>query len=465
MDAQLNEKQKDKAQGSRVLHTWYAAFKNVKLYKPEHPTSRETAGKLSALFNTEVFRDKLGYSISNIDGLFTSDEIFFIEESLVHYDLLHALEEHNIATVSFGRGITEEEIIEFSNYLLRKKTPGIADPGFLTEHIKAINESKETWAKGHLRSLESKYKGSESFVRAREIYDEWLTLTPQVINKLLDEQSISLSDFSDHLDRLIDEINQNPGTLSALVTTMPITQLNVQHSIHTMILSIFIAEQLSLDANTIKTLGLGAMLHDLGRWFLPHDFTTGYALQKGDTDFIRLHSRDGASYLAGVPGLPMSVVRIALEHHIGYDGEGYPVLPGQSGANFMSQIVGLADFASWATVSEDFYHKPVAPHRLVRTLMARAGTQFDPLLVKLIIPFYGLYPAGTEVRLTTGEKALVVEPNIRNITRPEISVINADGSTQQQWLMPLSQNQNGSPYQKSIRGLIRHVKTTDEHLK
>lgn len=447
---------------SRVLHAWYAAFKNVKLYKPEHPSSHESAAKLASLMSSEIFREKMELSISNIDGLFTSDDIFFIEESLIHYDLLHGLEEHNLSNVAFHRGVQESEIIELCNYLLKKKLPGVPDAGFQSDHIKALNESKEMWAKGHLRSMESKYKGDESYVRIRELYDEWVTLGQNVIHKLLDEQSMNISDISDHLERLIDEIHQNPGTVSSVITTIPITHLNIQHSLHTMIYSIFIAEQLSLDSSTIKILSLGALLHDLGRWFLPHDFTTGYELQKGDTDFIRLHARDGASYLAGVPGLPMSVVRIALEHHIGYDSKGYPELPNQAGANFLSQIVGLADFTSWGTVSENHYHKPIAPHRLVRTLMARAGTQFDPLLVKLLLPFLGLYPAGTLVLLSTGEKGRVSEPNVRNIARPKISVQNIDGSTTDQWLMPLSNLQNGSPFQKSIRGLIGRDKSIDE---
>jgi hypothetical protein len=157
----------------------------------------------------------------------------------------------------------------------------------------------------------------------------------------------------------------------------------------------------------------------------------------------------------------MTIIRTALEHHRDFDGKGYPDLSEHGSVDFLSQIVGLADFASWATVSEAYYHKPIPPHRLVRTLISRAGTQFDPLFVKVFLPFLGLYPAGTLVRLNSGEKAIVIEPNIRNISRPRVAIQNRDGSSSPLWLVSLNKNNSGSPYQQSIRGLIGNTSNTE----
>jgi hypothetical protein len=109
-----------------------------------------------------------------------------------------------------------------------------------------------------------------------------------------------------------------------------------------------------------------------------------------------------------------------LEHHIGFDGHGYPALPKAAKPHLFSQIVGLADFISWGTVAERFYRRQEPLHRLIRAVVRRAGTQFSPLLVKLSLPLMGFFPPGTHVRLTSGAEAVVIEPDTANPSRPTV---------------------------------------------
>ena len=212
---------------------------------------------------------------------------------------------------------------------------------------------------------------------------------------------------------------------------------------------------MGLDVPTVKSLGVAALLHDIGRFLLPADFGRDYRLDAGDYDFIHLHARDGASFLAGVQGLPVIALRVALEHHIGYDGLGYPTLPEAHKPHFFSYIVGLADFVSWQTHSEAYYYKPIPMHRVIRTVIRRSGSQFHPMLVKVLVPLFGLYPHGTKVRLKSGEEALSLETNSLNLIRPHICTSSGDNNWTYKNLSSLSLGP-GSSFKDEVTKVLGH---------
>ncbi len=410
---------------SRVLRTWYATYKSVLLYSPSHPSTVQACDKLTLTLK-EVLQNKLEISIQHADGIFVIENFFFIEESLLMYDLLSALETCKVSSVVFLSGATSGEILSFLKGLL-EKSPTLTGGN----HLRVYQETQ----KSHVGSGSA--PRSLAIKRVMTLYEEWVERTGSVFSKLLDEQTLPLSDLSHALEVLIDALQQSPAGFSMTVAMKEKSNLPVEHALHTMVLSLFLGQQAGLDPGALKSLGLAALLHDTGRFLLPSDFTTGHRLAPGDADFIQLHARDGASFLANVPGLPTTAARVALEHHLGFDGLGYPQLPASHKPHFFSQIVGLADFVSWGTVSDNFYHRPAPFYRLVRSLLRRSGSQFDPLLVKLLLPFLGIYPPGTELRLSDGSAALAVEPNLRNITRPSVVVRGHDGGWSFRWLAEL----------------------------
>jgi HD-GYP domain-containing protein (c-di-GMP phosphodiesterase class II) len=258
-----------------------------------------------------------------------------------------------------------------------------------------------------------------------------------------------MAELTNPLDELIDAVMLDPGSLALLVAFEPIANLHVQHCLHTAILSLFLGRQLGFETHALKSLGVAALLHDIGRLLLPSDFTSLYKLREGDAEIIRLHCRDGAALLAGVPNLPLPIIRPALEHHMGHDGLGYPDLPVSHTPHMYSKIIALADFVSWGTVSDEYYHRPVPIHRLIRSVLRRAGSQFDPLLVKLFVPFFGLYPPGTRLRLTALGEAVSLEPNLRHLLRPLVVVKNPNGMEDCLWLAELIDPPKG-PFRASV---------------
>lgn len=435
----------------KTIRACYAAFKNTRLYSPEHPTTKESAQKFVGQLET-IFQNRFDFPLKQIDGLLVVDDYYFIEESLMLYDLLRALESRNISQVLFLPGIQAEEVVACCVYL--QKSPAgegnaATQADFSNDHIQTSStQDKEKNKKDHSTQI--------LFKLSSGLYQEWLELTDKTLTKLLEEQNVPLADLSIPLDRLIDAITQRPADFALLICSQPVKNIHLQHALNTTIQAIFLGDQMGFDPTSIKVLALGALFHDIGRCLLPSDFTTGYKLDPSDTDIIQLHARDGASFLAGVQGLPMSAVRAALEHHIGFDGLGYPSLPASQKPHIFSQIISLADFVSWATVSERTYHKPTSIHRILRSALHRSGTQFSPLLVKLLLPFFGLFPPGTLLELSTGEKAVSMVPNLSHIARPLVLVLGEDNRPTPRSLAAVADNA-AVPFPSSIKRIVgRH---------
>ena len=97
--------------------------------------------------------------------------------------------------------------------------------------------------------------------------------------------------------------------------------------------------------------------------------------------------------------------------------------------------------------------------------MRRSGTQFDPVLVKLLVPFFGLYPPGTRLRLTTAEEVVIIEPNQRNITRPSIALLTSTGAWHLHWMAKLSGTRPGEPFHASAATTVGHYKGVSAFLK
>ncbi|HYE03632.1 MAG TPA: HD domain-containing phosphohydrolase [Phycisphaerales bacterium] len=196
-------------------------------------------------------------------------------------------------------------------------------------------------------------------------------------------------------------------------------------------------------ARKIESLGLGALLHDLGMLHLPEGVLEKYLRTgKDDDPAIREHVRLGFELVRGK--VPPTAAGVVLHHHQRYDGKGYPALArlGREPAplaglriHIFARIVAVADAfdrlrhppgpAPGGPAAEV---RPTAPAvRVLRCLLdqARAGV-IDPVVFHALLAVVPAYPPGSEVRLSDGTRAVVTgfdrtdpcRPTVRPLTAP-----------------------------------------------
>jgi hypothetical protein len=196
------------------------------------------------------------------------------------------------------------------------------------------------------------------------------------------------------------------------------------HMMNVCILSLALGQAIGLRQDQVATLGLGALLHDVGKVRVPREILQhDGALSEEQWRIIQRHPVDGAALIL-LTGKEMfnPAVSIVMEHHAAYDLSGYPRLSGRPRPAVAARMVAVADCFD-AITSKRSYREPEDRRQALSILQAGAGRGFDPLVVRSFVRLLGLFPIGSLVLLSTGEVAMVVRNHDRLLSRPVVRVI------------------------------------------
>ena len=145
-----------------------------------------------------------------------------------------------------------------------------------------------------------------------------------------------------------------------------------------------------------------ALLHDIGKTRIPLDIVKKPgALDRRERKLIEAHTTLGAEILVQIEGLRPLTPVVALEHHRGVTGTGYPDL-GDAVPHFMSQIVSVADIYEAITGARS-YQDPTPPEHACLILARLAGQKLNANLVKAFVNAITFFPIGCVVRTNRDE--------------------------------------------------------------
>ncbi len=163
-----------------------------------------------------------------------------------------------------------------------------------------------------------------------------------------------------------------------------------RHTIMVTNLSILLGRAARLKEATISDLGMAAMFHDAGLYL--------QELRQGDTapDFER-HAHTGIGVLLRQRGFHASRIRrllAVLEHHRPHKGPARPSL--------FARIIHIVDDYDILTRPRPRTGPVSAPPDAIRSMAARSGEEYDPVLLQIFINAMGPFPPGSLLRLENG---------------------------------------------------------------
>jgi HD-GYP domain-containing protein (c-di-GMP phosphodiesterase class II) len=255
---------------------------------------------------------------------------------------------------------------------------------------------------------------------ARAVREETLTLAQTIFDGVGAGARIDGKIAAQVVTQLQASIARSPEANLLLMQMRRFQKDLFTHSVNVCVLALVVATAENL-GDDIATLGMAALLHDVGETRLPR------ALLRKPTNFtdaeaglLKQHPALGAALLAQTRGIDPSAQSIVLAHHERIDGSGYP--SGATDLSLYSQIVALTD--SYDDMLTGRNQNALQPTEVLRQLYLQANTRtVERDLVEKVIRSLGVYPIGSVVELNTGERGVVVATNRAAALKPVVRVI------------------------------------------
>lgn len=222
---------------------------------------------------------------------------------------------------------------------------------------------------------------------------------------------------------ITDSILRNPGTLVSLLRLREGDNYTFTHCVSVATLLVTFGRHLGMDRSQLMELGVGGMLHDLGKMRVPdHILNKPGKLTDEEFDVMKRHVDLGMELLKSTPGITPAMAQIAGEHHERFGGAGYPNgLHGFqiSATGRMAAIVDVYD----AITSNRIYHRGMEPAVALQKIFEWSEHHFDPELAQQFIQAVGIYPVGSLVMLESRRLAVVVDQGGGGLLYPVVRVV------------------------------------------
>ncbi|WP_168120628.1 HD domain-containing phosphohydrolase [Paenibacillus sp. HB172176] len=202
-----------------------------------------------------------------------------------------------------------------------------------------------------------------------------------------------------------------------------------QHTINVAMLASIIGFAKTYNHQQLYELIVASLLFDIGMLDLPNELVRKRSrITSIERDRIEQHTIEGYKMLANRSDIPKTAAIAALQHHERYDGSGYPSRMTSRKIHEFAKIIAIADMYD-ALVSERYHRDSYSRGDAVELLLGSGNRLFDLSLVKLFVNHISIYPIGSEVRLNSGQHAIIASVNSSFVQRPVVKVIReSDGS-------------------------------------
>lgn len=279
-----------------------------------------------------------------------------------------------------------------------------------------------------------------------EAIQEIKTLFTKVSTTDISERSYILTDENSNLNNiiksLIDEINYKDVTLSLLADMLVTDNYTFQHSLNVALYSITLGKKLGFNHRKLSELGIGAVLHDIGKVFIDDKILQKPGpLSDEEYKIMQSHTELGFNYLRENTNLPSVIAHCAYQHHERLDGSGYPRQLVGDEIHIYAQVISIADVFD-AVTNDRVYRKALLPHQGLEILLADAVYKFDPHLVEAFKKAIVLYPNGISVDLSDGRSGVVARQNNHLCDRPIVRILKEQGVEVDPYEVDLSKHSN-----------------------
>jgi HD-GYP domain-containing protein (c-di-GMP phosphodiesterase class II) len=224
------------------------------------------------------------------------------------------------------------------------------------------------------------------------------------------------------LDDIIDQLLNNKNLIVNLSDIRTSDNYTFAHSVNVAVMAITTAISLEFPRSKLQEIGLGSLLHDLGKVKIPANILNKNGkLTPEEFTEIKKHALLGYDMVKMQSLINPTSALIVLQHHERMNGEGYPEgLKGEQ-IHLFSRICAVVDVYD-ALVADRPYRKALPAHKALELL--QSGIElFDLNVLQKFFQHIAAYPIGTFVGLSNGEIGVVVHNTVGFPLRPSVRIL------------------------------------------
>lgn len=240
-------------------------------------------------------------------------------------------------------------------------------------------------------------------------------------------QYIYSSSDSEHLAKatdsitndLLNAIDSNDAIAIDIGELKTSDEYTFKHSVDVATIAMILAKQQGLSRNSIYEIGVAGLLHDIGKTKVPIEILNKPSrLNDNEFEVMKQHSVFGYRMVKDKHEFSNEVALAVLQHHEKINGSGYPLGMNESQITPYAKILTVADIYD-ALVTTRPYKEAFSQRDAVEMIMSMTG-ELDMTAMKSFLESMILYPVGSIVDLSNGEKAKVVKNIPHYILRPTV---------------------------------------------
>jgi putative nucleotidyltransferase with HDIG domain len=262
----------------------------------------------------------------------------------------------------------------------------------------------------------------KELVRAREIKKEAKQTVQNIMEEVRFGRQIKTEKVEHVVGKMIDSIFSNQDALISLGRIKQTDEYTYMHSMSVCVLMISFGKHLGFDSRQLKEIGVGAMLHDIGKMKVPQEILNKKArLSDKEYELMKEHVEHGRILLEKTQGISDTSILLAAQHHEKMDGRGYPRGLKGNEISIYGQTSSIVDVYD-AMTSKRCYQRRYEPTEVLKKLFEWREL-YNVDLVQHFIRCVGIYPVGQLVRLESGLLGIVLNHGEKNLLHPVVRII------------------------------------------
>jgi len=237
-----------------------------------------------------------------------------------------------------------------------------------------------------------------------------------------DESSLKVSSVRSTIQQMLDDLLSSSDILGNLTEIQGYDDYTFHHSINTTIIGLVLGLASGYSEHKLLEFGMGVLMHDIGKIRVTESVLNKKTpLMEAEFEEIKRHSTIGFDILRKNNDFSLLSAHVAFQHHEKWDGSGYPRGLKGNEIHEYGKLAAIADVYE-ALTSRRVYRKAIEPNEAYEYIVSQSNKHFDPHILEVFKRHIAVYPSGSGIVLSNGQRGNVVKQNPAFPNRPLVRV-------------------------------------------